>query len=98
MIFSFFSRRFLTGFDALTLPDREDSPVVNDKPEPEIQTGRQKARAAVMKLHEPSFSRNACQIVQWFGNIRIVENIHCHYAVPPGIQPYGILSDEYRSE
>ena len=78
----------------------EDSPLVNDEPElpePEIQTGRQKARAAVMELHPPEMLAKLCKGLKK-GNIRIVENIPGHYAVPPGTQPGGtILSDEYRA-
>ena len=77
----------------------EDSPVVNDEPElpePEIRTGRQKARAAVMELHPPEMLAKLCSGFKK-GNVRIVENIRGHYAVPPGTQPDGILSDEYRA-
>ena len=75
----------------------EDSPLVNDEPElpePEIRTGRQKARAAVMELHPPEMLAKLCSGFKK-GNVRIVENIRGHYAVPPGTQPDGILSDEY---
>ena len=75
----------------------EDSPLVNDEPElpePEILTGRQKARAAVMELHPPEMLAKLCKGLKK-GNIRIVENIPGHYAVPPGTQPDGTLSDEY---
>jgi hypothetical protein len=69
----------------------EDSPLVNDEPElpePDIQvrTGRQKARAAVMELHPPEMLAKLCSGFKK-GNIRIVENISEHYAVPPGTQP-----------
>ena len=78
----------------------EDSPLVNDVPElpePEIRTGRQKARAAVMELHPPEMLAKLCKGLKK-GNTRIVENhIPGHYAVPPGTQPDGILSDEYRA-
>ena len=77
----------------------EDSPLVNDEPElpePEIQTGRQKARAAVMELHPPEMLAKLCSGFKK-GNVRIVENIRGHYAVPPGTQPDGILSDDYRA-
>ncbi len=55
----------------------EDSPFVNDEPElpePEIRTGRQKARAAVIKLHPPEMFAKLCNSFKK-GNIRIVENI-----------------------
>ena len=29
-------------------------------------------------------------------NVKIIEKVRCHYAVPPGTQPDGILSDELR--
>ncbi len=79
-------------------------PLVNDKPElpePEIQTGRQKARAAVMELHPPEmlakFPEMLAKLCKGLkkGDTRIVENIPGHYAVPPGTQPDGKLSDEY---
>ena len=75
----------------------EDSSLVNDEPElpePDIRTGRQKARAAVMELHPPEMLAKLCNGLKK-GNIRIVENIPGHYAVPPGTQPDGILSDKY---
>ncbi len=66
----------------------EDSPVVNDKPElpePEIRTGRQKARAAVIELHPPKLEILAklCNGLKK-RNIRIDENNRGHYSVPPG--------------
>ena len=75
----------------------EDSSLVNDEPElpePDIRTGRQKARAAVMELHPPEMLAKLCNGLKK-GNIRMVENIPGHYAVPPGTEPDGILSDEY---
>ena len=78
----------------------EDSSLVNDEPElpePDFRTevtGRQKARAAVMELHPPDMLAKLCNGLKK-GNIRIVENIPGHYAVPPGTQPDGILSDKY---
>jgi hypothetical protein len=72
-------------------------PVVIDEPEqPELQTGRQKARAAVtgMQLHPAEMLAKLCTGFKK-ANMRIVENIRGHYAVPQGTQPDGILSDEY---
>jgi hypothetical protein len=57
---------------------------------------RKKARAAVMKLHPSEMVAKLCNGLKK-GNVKIVENIPGHYAVPPGTQPDGILSDEYRA-
>ncbi len=43
--------------------DPDGSPVEPELPEPEIQTGRQKARAAVMEVDPPEM---LAKIVQWF--------------------------------
>ena len=55
---------------------------------------RKKARAAVMELRPPEMLAKLCNGLKK-GNVKIVENIPGHYAVPPGTQPDGILSDEY---
>ncbi len=47
-----------------------------------------------MELHPPEMIAKMCSGFKK-GNVRIVENIRGHYAVPPGTQPDGILSDEY---
>ncbi len=91
-------------FQLLTSPSHNDfepqlSPVVNnepERPEPPTHTGRQKAGAAVTELHPPEMLASLCTGFKK-GNIRIIENIRCHYAVPPGAQPDGILSGEYRA-
>ena len=78
----------------MPLEEPEDSPVVNDEaelPEPEIRTGRQR-----VELRPPEMLAKLCNGLKK-GNIRIVENMPGHYAVPPGTQPDGILSDEYRA-
>jgi len=69
---------------------------LNDEPEqPAPQAGRQKAMAAVSQLHPPEMLAKLCTGFKK-ANIKIVENVRDHYAVPPGEPPEGILSDELR--
>jgi hypothetical protein len=50
-----------------------------------------------MELHPPEMLAKLCSGFKK-GNVRIVENIRGHYAVPTGTQPgRTILSDEYRA-
>ena len=95
----------MTGCDAPTPPDSDDdmipsvrgeTPDVIDEPEqPEPQTGRQKARAEVTQLHPPEILAKLCTGFKK-AYVKIIENVRGHYAVPPGTQPDGILSDELR--
>ena len=99
----------MTGCDAPTPPDSDDDmiPLVSgensdaiDEPDslpeqPEPQTGRQKARAEVTQLHPPEMLAKLCTGFKK-ANVKIIENIRGHYAVPPGTQPDGILSYELR--
>ena len=69
----------------------EDPPDMMDEleqPEPEI--GRQKARAAVSQLHPPEMLAKLCTGLKK-ANIKVVENIRNHYAVPPGTQLWQVM-------
>ena len=95
----------MTGCDAPTPLDSDDdmipsvsgeTPDVIDEPEqPEPQSGRQKAIDAVTQLHPPEMLAKLCTGFKK-ANVKIVENVRGHYAVPPGTQPDGLLSDELR--
>ena len=58
-------------------------------------TGRQKTRAAVSQLHPPEMLAKLCTGFKR-AKIKIVDIVWDHYAVPPGKQPDGILSDDLR--
>jgi hypothetical protein len=63
-------------------------------PEPEQPvTGRQTTIAAVSQLHPPEMLAKLCTGFKK-ANIKIVDSVRDHYAVPPGTQPDGILSDD----
>ena len=69
----------------LTHPQNED----NDRP----QIGRQKAVAAVSNVHPPEMlAKLTCALKQ--SNLRVIEDVHSHYAVSAEEEPDGILSDE----
>ena len=84
----------MTGCDAPTPPDSDDdmipsvsgeNPDAIDEPDslpeqPEPQTGRQKAKAAVTQLHPPEMLAKLCTDFKKT-NINIIENVRCHYAV-----------------
>ncbi len=92
----------LTDEDPIRTEDSEEPQGMNDgdsehDPEPEQPvTGRQKARAAVSQLHPPEMLAKLCTGFKK-ANIKIVESVRDHYAVPPGTQPDGILSDDLRA-
>ena len=89
----------MTGCDAPTPPVSDDDMIpsvsgetadVIDEPEqPEPQTGRLKARAAVTQLHPPEMLAKLCTGFKK-ANVKIIEKVRGHYAVPPGTQPDGI--------
>ena len=58
-------------------------------------TGRQKARAAVSQLYPPEMLAKLCTGFKK-ANIKILESIWDHYAVPPGTQPDRLLSDDFK--
>jgi hypothetical protein len=84
----------LTDEDPIRPEDSEVPQGMNDgepehDPEPEQPvTGRLKARAAVSQLHPPEMLAKLCTGFKK-ANIKIVESVRDHYAVPPGTQPDG---------
>ncbi len=67
----------------------DGEPEHDSEPEQPV-TGKQKARAAVSQLHPPEILASGFKKA----NIKIVGSVRDHYAVPPGTQPDGILSDD----
>ena len=86
----------LTDENPIRPEDSEEPQGMNDgdsehDPEPEQPvTGRQKARAAVSQLHPPEMLAKLCTGFKK-ANIKIVESVRDHYAVPSSTQPDGIL-------
>ena len=93
----------LTDAAPIRPEDSEEPQGMNDgehehEPEqPVTGLGRQRARAAVSQLHPPEMLAKLCTGFKK-ANIKILESVWDHYAVPPGTQPDGILSDNLRVE
>ena len=70
--------------------DPLDTGMMDEPEQPELEIGRQKARAAVSQLHPPEMLAKWCTGLKK-ANIKVVENIRNHYAVPPGTQLWQVM-------